>query len=188
LNTQEAVKQFYEVIWPYRSGVLRTAQILVGSVNEAEDLAQETMVKAFRAIDRFQPGTDVKAWLMTILRNTRIDRLRASTRGKTMSLDQLAMEPAQEMSQEHQADFHWETPQEILEGFADRQIIQALQCLPEEVRWTLLLVDVEGMDQQGAATALGVPIGTIKSRAHRGRRMLREALWAMAKDRRLVRE
>jgi RNA polymerase sigma-70 factor (ECF subfamily) len=67
-------------------------------------------------------------------------------------------------------------------------MIQALQRLPEEIRWTLLLVDVEGMDHADAAAVLGVPVGTVKSRAHRGRAMLREALLPMARDLRLIPE
>jgi RNA polymerase sigma-70 factor (ECF subfamily) len=67
-------------------------------------------------------------------------------------------------------------------------MIRALQRLPEEIRWTLLLVDVEGMDHADAAAVLGVPVGTVKSRAHRGRAMLREALLPMARDLRLIPE
>jgi RNA polymerase sigma-70 factor (ECF subfamily) len=100
---------------------------------------------------------------------------------------------------EQLSDFEWEpeapageeissdgaaTPEEMLEAFSDREIIAALQRLPEEIRWTLLLVDVQGMDHANAAEVLDVPVGTVKSRAHRGRNMLREILRPMAARRR----
>ena len=186
MDQKEATKRFYDLIWPHRSAVLRTAQLLVSSVHDAEDLSQETMMKAFRSVDHFRPGTDAKKWLMTILRNTRIDRLRAAGGSKALSLDQLVVEPAEGAAPE--AEEPWEKPQDILAGFADRDIIDALQRLTEEDRWTLLLVDVEGLDQQEAAKILDVPVGTIKSRAHRGRKLLRQALLPVAKKRRLIHE
>lgn len=183
-------ERFYDLIWPHRSALLRTAQVLVGGIHEAEDLTQETLVKAFRSIDRFQNGTDAKRWLMTILRNTRIDRLRAAAGTRAVSLKELPMEPAGEAADGGGGadEPAWENPQEILERFADQDIIRALQGLPEEVRWTLLLVDVEGLNQEEAAAILEVPVGTVKSRAHRGRGMLRRALLPVAKDRRYIHE
>jgi RNA polymerase sigma-70 factor (ECF subfamily) len=74
-----------------------------------------------------------------------------------------------------------------LNEFSDAEVIKALQHLPEEIRWTLLLVTVEEMDQADAAGVLGVPVGTVKSRLHRGRMMLRQALLPLARDRRVVR-
>ena len=82
----------------------------------------------------------------------------------------------------------WERPDVALAAFSDQQVIDALQRLPEEIRLTLLLVDVEGLDHADAASILDVPEGTIKSRAHRGRGMLREALLPVARDMRLIRD
>jgi len=77
-------------------------------------------------------------------------------------------------------------PQQILEGFSDPQILEALSQLPDEMRWVLLFVDVEALDHATAAAVLGVAEGTIKSRAHRGRAMLRRLLLPLAQDRRLI--
>lgn len=187
LDQREATKRFYDLIWPHRSAVLRTAQLLVSSTHDAEDLAQEAMTKAFAAVDQFQPGTDARRWLMTILRNARIDRLRASGGGQPVSLHVLLAEPAHD-STASEADDAWESPQDILDRFADQDVIRALQNLSEEDRWTLLLVDVEGLDHQEAARILDVPIGTIKSRTHRGRKLLRKALLPLAKERRFIHE
>jgi len=171
--------------------VLRTAHLLCGRGSaDAEDLAQETMLKAYRSIDQFQPGTDARAWLLTILRHTRIDRLRAahSTAG-TVSLEDLAQDPpgrpdAAEMDRQAAAD----NPEAVLAEFSDAEMIHALARLPEEIRWTLMLVDVEGMDHSEAAEVLDVPVGSVKSRAHRGRMMLRDALLPLAKQARIVRD
>ncbi|MDQ3333226.1 MAG: sigma-70 family RNA polymerase sigma factor [Planctomycetota bacterium] len=187
MTNEEATERFYELVWPLAATVLRTAQILTASTAEAEDLAQETMLKAFRAIESFRAGTDVKAWLMAILRNTRTDRIRAGVRSAAnVSLDALPFEPAEHVGVPESGAAEWERPQELLNAFGDCDIIEGLQGLPEEIRWTLLLLDVEGLDQQDAARVLEVPVGTVKSRAHRGRAMLREALLPIARDRRLV--
>ena len=183
-------ERFYRLIWPLAAMVLRTARILTGGRDsaDADDLAQETLVKAYRSLDGFREGTDARAWLMAILRNTRIDRLRsAAARSRDVSLEALPFEPA-ERSDGNSGfkDVAWEQPPEILEALGDREIITALQTLPEEIRWTLLLCDVEGVDQKEAADALGVPVGTIKSRLHRGRAMLRVALEPLARDRGLL--
>jgi RNA polymerase sigma-70 factor, ECF subfamily len=179
---EDATAKFYRHIWPLMPTVLRTARFLITgphAASEAEDLAQETMLKAFRFMDQYRAGSDAKAWLMTILRNTRIDRLRAGAKtSRDVSLDQLELEPA--ATEGATDDGEAMTPREILEGFSDETVIEALTSLPEEIRFTLLLVDVEGVDHVQAAEALGVPVGTIKSRAHRGRAMLRTKLAGQA--------
>ncbi len=156
---------------------------------EAEDLAQETLLKAFRAIENFRAGTDPKAWLLTILRNSRIDRLRTNA-GSTqnVSLDALSQEPAAAASDEKIDDTALQRPEEMLAVFSDAAVISALQAVSEDLRWTLLLVDVEGLDHSEAAEILGVPVGTVKSRIHRGHAALRQALLPLARDRRLVRD
>ena len=191
MDNEQAKRQFYELVWPLMPVVLRTAQILCGgNTADAEDLAQETMLKAFRALDQFRPGTDLKSWLLTILRNARIDRLRSTaSTSLAVSLDALVTEPASRPECE-QLDRRAvnEDPASVLNTFSDQQVITAMGRLPEEIRWTLLLVDVEGMEHQEAADVLHVPVGTIKSRSHRGRAMLREALLPVARRARIASE
>jgi len=179
-----ATLRFYKLVWPHAQTVLRAVHYLVHNPAEAEDIAQETMIKAFKAIDSFESGTDMRAWLMTILRNTRIDHLRAiASAAGNVSLEQLGTEPADcSPDAESDDDPAWDEPEELLEAFSNAHIIQALRALPEEIRWTLLLVEVEGIDHEDAAKILGVPIGTVKSRAFRGRAMLRESLLPLARD------
>lgn len=189
MDHDEATDRFYALVWPLAPTVLRIAQYLVRNSAEADDLAQETMLKAFKGIGGFRDGTDVRAWLMTILRNTRTDRARvAASAAGTVSPDQLGVEPA-DSADDSASDDHpaWNEPEELLENFSDCHVIRALHELPEEIRWTLLLVEVDGMDHEDAARVLDVPVGTIKSRAFRGRAMLRETLLPVAKELRLVR-
>ena len=181
-----ATERFYRLVWPQRAAVLRLARILTRNPCDADELAQDAMIKAFRAIDGFKEGTDIRAWLAAILRNARIDRLRAAGTHHTLSLDELPFEPVQAATP-GAGDVAWNEPEEILQSFSDQQMIDALGTLPEEIRWTLLLVDVEGLDQADAAKILNVPVGTIKSRAHRGRVMLREILAPFAHQRSLIR-
>jgi RNA polymerase sigma-70 factor, ECF subfamily len=192
VNPTAGKSRFDAVVWPHAPAVLRAARFLIHDPAEADDVAQETMVKAFRALDSFEEGTDVRAWLMTILRNTRIDHLRSrASRAADVSLDHLPFEPATADADDGapaDADPAWDEPEDLLQRFGDREVIAALRKLPEEIRWTLMLVDVEGMAHADAARVLGVPAGTVKSRAHRGRQMLRAALLPLAKEMRLVRE
>ena len=169
------VDQWQALVWPHLAAVMRVARILVANASDAEDLAQETMFKSYRSFETFKQGSDVKAWLMTILRNTWRDRMRlASSREAIMSLED-GLNEAQEESASEALDWEkiCENPEEILNEISDQQIIDALRALPVELRWTLLLVDVEGMDHEEAARLMGVPVGTIKSRAHRGRGLSR---------------
>ncbi len=183
MDHQHATNRFYALVWPERARLLRVAQILTGNATEADDLAQETFIKAFKALASFRDGTDVLAWLMTILRNTRTDRLRAGTsRGKDVSLNDLGTE----MPDNAPPGEQWNSPREILNAFGDQTILAALKDLPEEIRWTLLLVDVQGMTLIDAAAVLDVPVGTVKSRVHRGRAMLRAALTPLAREMRLL--
>ena len=173
----DATRRFYAEVWPHASEVQRLANILCHDTQGAEDLAQDVMLKAFRFINGFQPGTDAKKWLYTIARNCRTDRLRVQkSTAEHEKLSNFDREPEAPPASEEFSSDGAVSAEQILEDFSDREIIAALQRLPEEIRWTLLLVDVQGMDHVNAAEVLDVPVGTVKSRAHRGRNMLREVL------------
>jgi RNA polymerase sigma-70 factor (ECF subfamily) len=185
LDRNRATKQFYDRVWPHRADVLRVARFLCRDRWVADDLAQETLLKAFRALEQTNvQGTNLRCWLLAILRNTWKDRLRA--RKAQPSVESLAEEPESEAAGGVEVGDFRTDPQATIEAFSDQEIIDALNALPEEIRWTLLLVDVERLGVEEAAEILEVPGGTVKSRAHRGRGMLRRALLPVARERRWV--
>lgn len=183
--TDAQAQRFKQLAWPLLPVVLRTAQVLTRQPDQAEDLAQETMVKAMRAIDSYQDNTDIRAWLLTILRRTHIDRMRAEQRKPNeLPLDESAVGGLPGDPQHaNENDQKWEQPEDLLNRFEDEAVIEAMRSLPEDIRWTLLLIDVEQLGQAEAAEVLGVATGTIKSRAHRGRAMLRNQLYQLAVQR-----
>lgn len=172
--------------WPLLPSLLRVARVLTRDPDRAEDLVQETMMRACRHMASYRRGTHMKAWLMTILRRTHIDlHRRESRRVSTVGFDPSDLEaafaaPAAGPSEQN-AD--WSEPDELLARFDDESMEEALRELPAAMRWVLLLVDVEQMSVADAALALQVPEGTVKSRASRARTRLRERLEPVARRR-----
>ncbi|NIA22233.1 MAG: sigma-70 family RNA polymerase sigma factor [Anaerolineaceae bacterium] len=158
--------------------VYRTAYALSGSDHEAEDLAQTTFTKALERFNTFAEGTNCRAWLLQILRNTWFDRLRhRKVTGPSVPLDEeLAAEP------EQPAEVKWSDARDLLENFSDEQIIEALKSLPDQQRLTLFLVEVEELSHEEAGLVMGVAVGTIKSRASRARAALKSKLRDHARE------
>ena len=178
---QKNATRFGELVWPHLATILRTAQCLSRDDAAAEDLTQDTMIKAFKSLDSLRDDGCVKAWLMTILRRTHIDQA-SSARFRAQSLEGMNLDPAApDEAIRTKGDAAWDEPDELLETFSDRQMIMALKGLPKEIRWALLLMDVEGLDQRETAEVLEIPVGTVKSRIYRGRAMLHTALQPAAK-------
>jgi RNA polymerase sigma-70 factor, ECF subfamily len=173
---KESSNLFYELIWPHAPMLLRVALSLCQNQADAEDLVQESLLKSFRHLDQFAEGTRVKSWLLTILRHTHIDHVRRAARhDDEASLESLPVQPAAREVAADPTDL-WSDPQALLESLSDQELITALLGLPEDLRWTLLLVDVEGLEMRDAAGVMGIPAGTVKSRLHRGRGLLRQSL------------
>ncbi len=168
---------FRQVALPHIDAILRTATALCGRADQAQDLAQATFLKAIENWRLFRPGTNCKAWLLQILRNTWIDTLRKDRRTES------AM-PVEEMDVPAPVDSCDDAPvpADVLEEFSDKEVIAALASLPEPQRLALYLVDVERMTLGEIGEILGVPVGTVKSRAGRARLALREKLRAHALD------
>ena len=174
--------------------VIRSADPLYGSAlrmtrnaADAEDLVQETYLRAFRAWDRFEPGTNLKAWLFKIMTNLFISSYRQRRREPiTVSTDDTEEFDLYQSLLAHDPDVGRSAESIVLEGLVDDDIKQALSNLPESFRMAVLLADVEGFSYREIADMLGIPIGTVMSRLHRGRKALQRALWDKAVEGGLV--
>jgi RNA polymerase sigma-70 factor (ECF subfamily) len=154
--------------------VYRVARHLAGSREEAEDLVQETYARAFRSWRQFTPGTNLRAWLLRILTNLNIDRGRRQQRAPQMQpleandyflYDKLA-ESGDGVSDE----------QRVVERLSQDDIVTALSAVPHDFRDVLVLVDLGDFSYADAAQILDIPVGTVMSRLHRGRRILKREL------------
>lgn len=150
-----------------------TAMRLTRNRTDAEDLVQDTMVKAFRFSDRFMPGTNLRAWLYTILHNTWRNRRRDAARGNV----EVDSERVEEAAAGAGGPTAGETPERILmRATLDADLQAALDALPDAFRQAVWLRDVEEFSYAEIAAMLDVPIGTVMSRISRGRRLLFERL------------
>jgi len=177
-------RRFRDEAWPWLPVLVRTARALSRDVHAADDLVQETMLRAMKHIGSFEAGSNMRAWLLTILRRTHVDLYRSGRRHNGQASLQDVAEPVAQAA-EHAGTFdaRWHEPERLLEQFEDEAMIDAIRRLPDDMRWTLLLADVEQMPHTDVAAVLGVAVGTIKSRVHRARGLLRDQLYQLARSR-----
>ena len=154
--------------------VYRVARHLVGSREEAEDLMQETYARAFRSWRSFQPGTNLRAWLLRILTNLNIDRGRRQQRTPDM-------QPLEEgdyfLYNKLEAAADGDTDEDrVVERLSQNDVVAALSEVPHDFRDVVVLVDIGDFTYADAAQILDIPIGTVMSRLHRGRRILKKAM------------
>jgi len=169
---KQSKSDFEQAALPYLDTVYRTAVALCGRTAEAEDLTQTAFVKAMENFGSFKTGSNIKAWLLTILRHAWIDELR---RRKSRSVTVLPVDenmieaPGAEESA-------WTDSHDLVENFSDERVIEALKQLSDDQRLTLFLIDVEGFTQEETAQITGVSVGTVKSRTSRARNGLKQQL------------
>ncbi|HXY84621.1 MAG TPA: sigma-70 family RNA polymerase sigma factor [Gaiellaceae bacterium] len=154
--------------------VYRVARHLVGSREEAEDLMQETYARAFRSWRSFQPGTNLRAWLLRILTNLNIDRGRKLQR----TPDQQPLEEGDYFlyNKLEESGDGLSDEDRVVQRLSQQDVVQALSEVPHDFRDVIVLVDLGDFSYADAAQILDIPIGTVMSRLHRGRRILKKAM------------
>lgn len=192
---QDKKQQFEELFIPLMDNLYNLALRMTRNPGDAEDLVQETYLKAFRYFHHFQPGTNARAWIMKILTNTFRTKYRKSQKEPIQIdienvenfflVDELKsqFQPANKSEIRKSEDIT-----ETLKAYVSDDIIQALDSIPEQFRMAVLLSDVERFNYQEIADILGASIGTVKSRIFRGRKLLQKQLYEFARKRGIVGE
>jgi RNA polymerase sigma-70 factor (ECF subfamily) len=167
-GTGDTWQAFEAEALPHAERLFRIAMWFEANRAEAEDLVQETMIQALQSFHRFQPGTNCRAWLIAILQHVRSNRRRARLRAPLVADgdDRLAVIP-------------FVPP--VAQVLTDEDVLNALKRLPAQFQEVLVLCDVEELSYKEIAAALGIPIGTVMSRLHRGRGLLRTQLTSPAR-------
>ena len=168
-----------EMVKAHLDALYRTAMRLTGRPQDAQDLVQETFLRAWRSLHTYRAGTNPKAWLFRILHNAHIDRYRATTR---------TVPTVDELEGQDPAFVVHETPETLVaDTVMEAEVRDALMKLPEVFRACVVLADLEGFSYQEIANTLGIPRGTVMSRLFRGRRAMRKTLAGYARTHGLAR-
>ena len=188
-NAAAVTEDFEAGVLAQLDSLYRTALRMTNNRQEAEDLVQETMLKAFRFSHSYQPGTNLRAWLFRILNTSAINRYRKQAAHPTPSplpdgeefylYNQIRDLSGQELSSGAE--------EEVLSKYLDEDVFNALNDLPPNFRMAVVLADIEGLSYKEIAEALQIPIGTVMSRISRARRQLQQSLWQYAQDKGYVR-
>jgi RNA polymerase sigma-70 factor, ECF subfamily len=186
-NTTTAGRErlFHEVILPLEPTLYGSALALTHSSSDAEDLVQDTLIRAYSRFETYRPDGSPKAWLHTIMRNLFFNRYRKNSRQPQMvSLEQYAVgSQGEALSAENEVSLLQENTQisperQVLSQLEGDAALSAIQELPSEYREVVILSDIEGLAYQEIAEQLHIPVGTVRSRLSRGRERLRRALYS----------
>lgn len=172
--------QFEGLVRENQTSLFRVAYRLTGDRDEAEDLVQEALIEAFEAFPRFRAGTHFDRWVFRIMRNTFLDGRRRKAKAKFDSLDAAADGGSSGRRELGISPFSADT--EIMARTLDGPIQDALDGLPAEFKMVVVLADIEGLSYDEVADVLGRPIGTVRSRLHRARLILKEKLKAYVRS------
>jgi RNA polymerase sigma-70 factor (ECF subfamily) len=175
---------FADQAMPFMSSLYAAAMRMTRNPTDAEDLVQETYLRAYRGFGGFEEGTNLKAWLYRILTNTFINTYRAKKRRP----DQVDLDDVEDfyifrrLGGLEAADAERTAETEALAALPGAEVKHALEAIPEQFRMAVILADIEGFSYKEIAEILDVPIGTVMSRIHRGRRQLQKLLWDYATE------
>ena len=172
----------------YAPQLFSTALRMTRNRSDAEDLVQETYIKGWRSFHTFQEGTNLRAWLFRIMTNTYINKYNAKKRkGTEVELDDVEeLFLYKRLGSIDQSQLSSSAEDQMLELFTDDEVKNALEELPEDFRVPVLLSDVDGFSYKEIAEMLEIPIGTVMSRLHRGRKAMQKMLYEYARDRGLI--
>jgi RNA polymerase sigma-70 factor, ECF subfamily len=177
--------RFERDVLPLLPNLYSAALRLTRNPTDAEDLVQETYLRAFRGFGGFREGTNLRAWMYRILTNTFINSYRKKQR-EPVTVQDDDIEDWFLYDRLGQSGVEASAESEVLDKIPDEDVQRALEALPEGFRMAVLLADVEGFSYKEIAEILEVPMGTVMSRLHRGRKGLQKALWETVRERGLV--
>lgn len=161
----------------HTEALFRTALRMTKNPGDAEDLVQETLLKAYKSFDRFEKGTNAKAWLFKIMTNTFINTYRARQKESTsVSFDEIDDSYLHSQIVGNSSE-SGNPEKDFFNKILDADVVAAIEKLPEEFRMVVVLAFNEGFSYQEIADILGIQVGTVKSRLHRGRKILQKLLW-----------
>lgn len=181
-------EQFTADAVQYAPQLFSTALRMTRNRSDAEDLVQETYIKGWRSFHTFQEGTNLRAWLFRIMTNTYINKYNAQKRkGTEVELDDVEeLFLYKRLGSIDQSQLSSSAEDQMLELFTDDEVKNALEELPEDFRIPVLLSDVDGFSYKDIAEMLEIPIGTVMSRLHRGRKAMQKMLYEYARERGLI--
>ena len=181
LAAAERRREFESIARPCERDIYLASLRMTGCAEDAEDLAQETFVRAYTHFHQFERGTNFRAWLFRILTTTFINQYRKRTREPSaVSYEELVVEPSNDRGLSQPTV---NPPEAMMNAVTDEQIEAALLALPEEFRAVVVLTDLSELSYQETADALGIPIGTVRSRLSRGRHQMAQQLADYARQR-----
>lgn len=179
-------KEFEQQTLPHMEVLYNYALRMTGNRDDANDLLQETFLKAYRFWDKFEQGTNLRAWLFRIMKNTYINLYRKESK-EPDKVDYDEIEGYYNLVRDQNSDDN-DLQEKMFGQLLDDDVSKALESLPEEFRTVVILCDIEGLAYEEIAEFLQVPVGTVRSRLHRGRKLLYTNLYDYAKQRGFIKK
>jgi RNA polymerase sigma-70 factor (ECF subfamily) len=183
-STKKKHAEFEAEAVPHMDVLYNFALRTTGNENDARDLLQETYLKAYRFWDKYEKGTNIRAWLFRIMKNSYINRYRKETK-EPDKVDYEDIENFYNLIRAESTDPN-DLQQQLYGNLLGDEVTKALQSLPDDFRTVVILCDIEGLTYEEIAEFIECPIGTVRSRLHRGRKLLQEKLFEYAKQQGMI--